>query len=246
MTKPGKITEVDPYFLCDLMRIKFDILYPEAGLTFGYLGNLTPIRDDRGWTFFTKVDSPASTGSNRYRFGDHKTSDLRELYESAAEQLEPFLRKILNLDEADKRHYFDRSKVMEAFRESPAASTFLYEWIQRADPDKFHWGDIERAVDAAIVELEQTPAGWMPASSFTRSKHYEAAFEKIGSAHLIISKTEDGYVPTYDAETLKPERTAQKAADAIEYVRLAKIAANTAMIADAPSPTSIHSKMPKL
>lgn len=54
--------------------------YPEAGLTFGYLGNVGSYGDDRSWYFFSKLSKPGSGGHKDIKWGGYSTHRLPELY----------------------------------------------------------------------------------------------------------------------------------------------------------------------
>ncbi len=52
--------------------------YPELGLTFGYIGNLSfaPRHDDRAWKVFTKCATPRCHGASDVSWGRYATGDL--------------------------------------------------------------------------------------------------------------------------------------------------------------------------
>lgn len=47
------------------------------GWTFGYIGNVTPLRDDRGWYAFRP--HPGRVGTSADRIGGHGTDELDKL-----------------------------------------------------------------------------------------------------------------------------------------------------------------------
>lgn len=77
--------------------------YPEVRLTFGYIGNIYESEDldERGWKFFTRLppvpgdrDFYGSPGFPHYGVA---TVKLPELLKQAEKELEPWLRKHLNI-----------------------------------------------------------------------------------------------------------------------------------------------------
>lgn len=225
------------YELCSLLAAKMNLIYPEAGVSFGYIGNLSTSYDDRDWRFFTKIQDPKDP-VNRFCFGGGATDELEKLFERANEKLESFLHKALGLPEKESRAYFDRAKAFESFKESPAAWQSLYDWVERADPDQFHFGDIDRAMDAAIREIKHAPDGWKPATSETRQDHYNAIYQKIGSSEMIILRNEEEkFVPVLKDSVLAPTRTVEQAAKAVESMASAMLARTLSQIdEETPSP----------
>lgn len=80
---------------CDELCDKLSARYPEAGLSFGYIGNIERWGDDRGWRFFTHLKDAHWRDMS---FGSQATENLPRLLEYAEKGLEPFLRKHLRLD----------------------------------------------------------------------------------------------------------------------------------------------------
>ncbi len=69
--------------------------YPQAGLSFGYLGNYSRRwGDDRSWSVFTKISS-ANVHSNSVYWGSFSTEDLPRMLEQAQTHLEPWLVQML-------------------------------------------------------------------------------------------------------------------------------------------------------
>ena len=71
--------------------------YPQAGLTFGYIGNCEPWGDDRSWRFFTKFPHMIDKVNRSPQWGYSDTKGLPEMIAKAEVELEAWLRKQLGL-----------------------------------------------------------------------------------------------------------------------------------------------------
>lgn len=80
--------------LVDALALK----YPEAGLSFGYIGNcdVRGQQDDRSWRVFTRVSMP--TAGQRYDWGNHATNRLAVMADLAEQSLENWVRCVAGLD----------------------------------------------------------------------------------------------------------------------------------------------------
>lgn len=82
---------------CTLLSQELNKRYPDAGLSFGYIGNLGPQLDDRSWRFFTKIEVGTGNHRSRVYFGGYGTDDLPKLADRAEKGLENFLHQNLSL-----------------------------------------------------------------------------------------------------------------------------------------------------
>ena len=76
--------------------------YPEAGITFGYIGNVrSSDDDDRSWKFFTRI--PKTPFSHQtMSFGNYSTEDLPEMVVWAKSNLERMIQKALAASSSGK------------------------------------------------------------------------------------------------------------------------------------------------
>lgn len=87
---------------CERLQSELSEKYPEAGLTFGYIGNVyaQDDLDDRGWKFFTDLPHIIDGFYNkRPSFPEWGVDSqfLPNLAERASQELEPWLRRQLGL-----------------------------------------------------------------------------------------------------------------------------------------------------
>ena len=65
--------------------------YPNAGLSFGYIGNCSKRwGDDRSWSVFTKIPRSVGFGGSIY-WGSYNTDELDQMFECAKTRLEPWI-----------------------------------------------------------------------------------------------------------------------------------------------------------
>lgn len=72
----------------DALVLRLNAKYPEAMLSFGYIGNLSAQHDDRGWFFFTKLATP---DRSNYRYALGSTAVLESTVAKAESNLEDWL-----------------------------------------------------------------------------------------------------------------------------------------------------------
>ncbi|WP_162815028.1 hypothetical protein [Erythrobacter aureus] len=65
------------------------VQYPDLGLSFGYIGNLSigPIHDDRSWKVFTKCATPRCHGASDVSWGGYATKNLGLMHVAARKSL---------------------------------------------------------------------------------------------------------------------------------------------------------------
>lgn len=85
-----------PYEKCSALVEEMREKYPNAGLSFGYIGNLSVCgrHDDRSWMFFTQIPRPDR--SDGLTFGSHGTDQLDALWDRAEHGFETFIRRALD------------------------------------------------------------------------------------------------------------------------------------------------------
>lgn len=107
-TGPAGVAIIELHALVGDLQVR----YPQAALMFGYIGNLYPDRDDRGWAVFTAVDRPApeSRREGLYRWGDYGTDDLPKMAANAASHLESWVRCVVGLEEWPDRAVTRKSR----------------------------------------------------------------------------------------------------------------------------------------
>ena len=69
--------------------------YPEANLSYGYLGNVGRGGDDRSWYVFSKLSRPKSYGHKSYKWGGQSTENLDKLSAWAKPKLERAVQEAL-------------------------------------------------------------------------------------------------------------------------------------------------------
>lgn len=82
--------------LKDLRKLmeSLDRKYPEAQLSFGYLGNVEMGgRDDRSWYVFSKLSRPGSGGHDSFKWGGYRTEDAPEFLAKYRSQLDGLVAK---------------------------------------------------------------------------------------------------------------------------------------------------------
>ena len=89
---------------CEDLVKELNQRYPAAGLSFGYIGNVSHQYDDRSWRFFTKIKpifdnkSQFHQSRNNWSFGSCATGDVPHLYAYAKRLLEAQIRTWLGID----------------------------------------------------------------------------------------------------------------------------------------------------
>lgn len=83
---------------CEAIAKRLNQTYPQAGITFGYIGDCSSRHDDRSWRFFTKIPGVSPDSPNNRSFGSSSTEYLSKLAELAEKILEPELRGWLGLE----------------------------------------------------------------------------------------------------------------------------------------------------
>lgn len=138
----GVMDKISPFEKCHVLAEEMDRKYPSAGISFGYIGNLS-IRgdDDRSWRFFTDL-APRSLSSDRYSYGSHSTEDLESLFKSAEKGLDQVIRRALDpqYDEACK--VFDWRMANEAVQQQFPGAIRM----------KLYGGADDRRFDAVITK----------------------------------------------------------------------------------------------
>lgn len=83
---------------CEMLAATMAARYPEAGISWGYIGNLGGT-DDRGWYFFTDIvdHNDLLAGGRRSNLGGEGAATLPELADRAEKHLERWLRTRLGL-----------------------------------------------------------------------------------------------------------------------------------------------------
>lgn len=84
---------------CETMLKGMRAAFPEAGLSFGYIGNLSSTRDDRSWYFFSNIPKKDSRGSltgESWSLGGYSTDNLTQLADWAETELPKRLRRLLD------------------------------------------------------------------------------------------------------------------------------------------------------
>lgn len=101
LTRKARIESME---MIDALRQIEDIVrahgkqYPTAGLSFGYIGNISKNEDDRAWMIFTSLHD--STG-RRLSFGHAVTARLPELLDQIEQRFRPWLEeRIISLGKA--------------------------------------------------------------------------------------------------------------------------------------------------
>lgn len=126
---------LDAHNRCSVLASILDQKYPQANISFGYIGNLYRDLDDRSWQFFTSLQNePGGWGDNRATFGSHATQNLHDLWLTASEELETFIQRKLDPALDTRMKQFDwhlatpqtRSAFPSAIRERQAGEVEGY------------------------------------------------------------------------------------------------------------------------
>lgn len=84
---------------CEVVLKAMQAAFPEAGLSFGYIGNLSRTMDDRSWYFFSGIPSKdshgASTGES-WSHGGYSTDNLHHLADWAETEMPKRMRRLLD------------------------------------------------------------------------------------------------------------------------------------------------------
>lgn len=84
------------YIRCEELLTKMKDRYPEIGLSFGYIGNLSIANDDRQWKYFTNVRAATTSTSSNNSFGRHTTAYLGKLMQKAEAELDGWCEDLAN------------------------------------------------------------------------------------------------------------------------------------------------------
>jgi len=78
---------------CETLLKEMQELFPQVGLSFGYIGNVERWGDERSWKFFTKVKLPGRDMfyDNCASFGYASTDNLDKLADEAENSLRHWL-----------------------------------------------------------------------------------------------------------------------------------------------------------
>lgn len=89
--------DCDPNVANEDIRIEMErvaALYPNVGLSYGYIGNWSTLHDDRGFMIFTKVMFADGSHGSSTRFGDHSHQELPRLRTMVLANLEGWTRTL--------------------------------------------------------------------------------------------------------------------------------------------------------
>ncbi len=110
------------YAMMDVLVADLAERYPQAGLSFGYIGNLSRHGDDRSWSVFTKLtaEAPGESPRNLY-WGASRSESMEDMLDNAQRHLEGWVREQLQ-----RRGLLDSSdEAPEAAPSSPSAASAL-------------------------------------------------------------------------------------------------------------------------
>jgi hypothetical protein len=101
--------------------------FPEAGLSFGYIGNLTSQMDDRSWRFFSHIPKKDAHGfetGESWSFGGYSTEDLDHCAAWAEAELGKRIRRALDPAFDAKCRINDWFRASDATKEQHPGAIF--------------------------------------------------------------------------------------------------------------------------
>lgn len=112
---------------CETMLKGMRAAFPEANLSFGYIGNLSNTRDDRSWYFFSSIPQKDSRGSltgESWSVGGYSTDNLTQLADWAETELPKRLRRVLDPEFDAKCKVHDWYRASDATKEMYPGAIF--------------------------------------------------------------------------------------------------------------------------
>jgi hypothetical protein len=112
---------------CEAMLKGMQAAFPEAGLSFGYIGNLSRTMDDRSWYFFSNIpkkDSDGSLTGDSWALGGYSTANLPQLADWAETELPKRVRRLLDPEFDAKCKINDWYRANEATKEKYPGAIF--------------------------------------------------------------------------------------------------------------------------
>lgn len=115
------------YERCESVLKGLRAAFPEAGLSFGYIGNLTNQMDDRSWRFFShipKKDAHGFENGEFWSFGSYSTDDLPQCAAWAEVELGKRIRRALDPAFDAKCRINDWFRASDAIKEQHPGAIF--------------------------------------------------------------------------------------------------------------------------